>query len=186
MSDSARHALRQLLLFSYDDLKSQLSRRLGSDDHAGDALQETWLRLEGSSHIDAVQNLRPYLLRIAYNIALKRRLSEQRTVTVDDARLALNLVDKTPDPEQIAEARSELRALDEALNGISARQREILLASRVHGKSLDEIGRRHGISQRMVMFELKSALLHCSDVLGRNVVRRFGPRSAEASKKSKA
>jgi RNA polymerase sigma-70 factor (ECF subfamily) len=186
MSDSARHALRQLLLFSYDDLKAQLARRLGSDDRAGDALQETWLRLEAASQIEVVQNPRPYLLRIAYNIALKRRLSEQRTVTVDDARTALNLVDETPDPEQIAEARSELKALDRALNGISERQRKILLASRVNGMSLDEIGRRHGISQRMVMFELKSALLHCSDILGRSVVQRFGPRPVEASKKNKA
>ncbi len=36
-------------------------------------------------------------------------------MTLDDARAALNLVDDAPDPERTAEARSELKVLDEAL-----------------------------------------------------------------------
>jgi RNA polymerase sigma-70 factor, ECF subfamily len=183
MSESGRDLLRQLLLLNYDQLKSRLARRLGSDDHAGEALQDTWLRLEGDGQIGAVERPQPYLLRIAYNIALKRRQAERATLTLDDACAALDLVDDAPDPERTVEARSELKALDDALAGLSPRQRDILLACRVEGISLSEIGIRHGISQRMVALELKSALVHCGDSLGRTLVQRFGPGAFKGSHK---
>ena len=179
MSESGRDPLRELLLVDYDRLRTQLARRLGSVDRANDALQDTWIRLQAGGAIGMVQRLRPYLLSIATNIALKRRLSERETVTIDDARAALDLADDAPDPERIAEARSEMLALDAALDELTPRRRDILLAARVKGMQLSEIARRHGISQRMVELELRSALMHCGQRLGRKVVRRFGPRPGE-------
>jgi RNA polymerase sigma-70 factor (ECF subfamily) len=181
MSDSGSELLRRLLLLDYDELKAQLARRLGSVDRASDALQDTWLRLEGAAQIGAIHRPRPYLLRIAYNIALKRRQTERETATLDDARAALTLVDEAPDPERVVEARSEAMALERAFAELSPRRRDILLASRVEGFALSEIATRHGISQRMVEIELKMALIHCGRRMGRNIVQRFGPRSPEGS-----
>jgi RNA polymerase sigma-70 factor (ECF subfamily) len=181
MSDSGPDLLRRLLLLDYDELKAQLARRLGSVDHAGDALQDTWLRLEGAAPIGTVHRPQPYLLRIAYNIALKRRQAERETTTLDDARAALNLVDEAPDPERVVEAKSEAAALEGALAELSPRRRDILLASRVEGVSLGEIATRHGLSQRMVEIELKMALIHCGRRMGRKIVQRFGPRLPEGS-----
>jgi RNA polymerase sigma factor (sigma-70 family) len=186
MSDSGLDLLRRILLIDYDELKAQLARRLGSVDRAGDALQDTWLRLEGSAKIGAVRRPQPYLLRIAYNIALKRRQAERETVTLDDARAALNLVDEAPDPARAVEARSEAMALEQALAELSPRRRDILLASRVEGVSLSEIATRHAISQRMVEIELKMSLIHCGQRMGRKIVQRFGPRSPEGSHKNDA
>jgi RNA polymerase sigma-70 factor, ECF subfamily len=186
MSDSSPDLLRQLLLVGYEELKAQLARRLGSVERASDALQDTWLRLEGMAQIGAVQRPHPYLLRIAYNIALKRQLAERETVTLEDARAALNLVDETPDPERVVGAKSEAAVLERALEELSPRRREILLASRVEGISLSKIAIRHGISQRMVEIELKLALIHCGRRLGRKIVQRFGPRSPEGSPNKKS
>jgi RNA polymerase sigma-70 factor, ECF subfamily len=186
MSDSTHDLLRQLLLSSYDELKVQLARRLGSVERASDALQDTWLRLEGTAQVGTVQRLHPYLVRIAYNIALKRRQAERETVTLEDARAALNLVDETPDPERVVEAKSEAAALERALTELSPRRREILLASRIEGISLKEIAVQHGISQRMVEIELKFALIHCGRRLGRKIVQRFGPRSPAGSYNKKS
>ena len=186
MNASGRDLLRQLLLLNYDELRTQLARRLGSVEHASDALQDTWLRLEGGGQIGHVSQPQPYLLRIAYNIALKRRQRDRASMTLDDARAALDLVDDAPDPERVAEAKSELAAIDEALAELSPRRRDILLASRVEGIPLSEIAIRHNISQRMVEIELKSALMHCGWRLGRKIVQRFGPRSSKGSYKSDA
>jgi RNA polymerase sigma-70 factor, ECF subfamily len=179
VSDSGRDLLRRLLLLNYDDLKAQLARRLGSVELAGEALQDTWLQLEGVAPIGPIHRPQPYLLRIAYHIALNRRRSERSSVTLDDARAALDLVDDAPGPERAVEARSEILALEEALAEMPPRRRAILLASRAEGVPLSEIAARFGISQRMTEIELKSALIHCGQRLGRKIVQRFGPRRPE-------
>jgi RNA polymerase sigma-70 factor, ECF subfamily len=181
VSEVWRDLLRRLLLLNYDELKAQLARRLGSVDLAADALQDTWLQLERAPQIGEVRRAHPYLLRIAYNIALKRRQSEREAVTLDDARGALDLIDDAPDPERAAEAKSEIAALEAALAEMTPRRRAILLASRAEGIPLSEIAVRHGISQRMTEIELKFALMHCGQRLGRKIVQRFGPRRSEGS-----
>jgi RNA polymerase sigma factor (sigma-70 family) len=185
MSESGRETLRQLLLVDYDELKSRLTRYLGSADRAADALQDTWLRLEGGTPIAPVRRPFPYLLRIAYNLALKRRQAERETVTLEDARIALNLADDAPGPEQIAGARSEMAAVRQALAELSPRRREILIASRVDGVPLREIAGRLGTSQRLIEMELKLALIHCGRRLGRKIVRRFGPKAPQGSDNKK-
>jgi RNA polymerase sigma-70 factor (ECF subfamily) len=180
MADS-HEILRQRLLIDYDELKAQLARRLGSTDRAEDALQDAWLRLDGASSAGTISRPFAYLLRVAYNIGLKRRSRERATMTLDDARTALNLVDGSPGPEDVVEARSELAVLDRALAELTPRRREILLASRADGTPLREIASRLGISQRLVEMELKMALIHCGRRLDRKIIQRFGPRPFQGS-----
>ncbi|GGF32212.1 ECF sigma factor VreI [Aliidongia dinghuensis] len=180
MADS-REILRQRLLLDYDELKTQLARRLGSAHHAEDALQDAWLRLDGTSSIGTISRPFPYLLRIAYNLGLKRRLRDREAKTLDDARAALNLVDETPGPAEIVEARSEFAAFERALAELTPRRREILLASRADGTPLRAIADRLGISQRLVEMELKMALIHCGRRLDRKIIQRFGPRRFRGS-----
>ena len=70
-----------------------------------DALQDTWIRLERASSIGPVLSPRPYILRVAYNIALKRLRRERDMVTLEEAREALDFVDAAPDPATVTEAR---------------------------------------------------------------------------------
>ena len=77
MTESGRELLRRVFLLGYDDLKLRLTRRLGSAELASDALQDTWIRLERASSIGPVLSPRPYILRVAYNIALKRLRRER-------------------------------------------------------------------------------------------------------------
>ena len=175
--------LRQFLLLDYNELRALLARRLGSNERAAEALQDTWLRLQEATTPETVHRPRSYLLSMARNIALKRQQAERETVTLDDARAALSLVDDAPDPERVAVGKSEARALDQALIELTPRRRAILLASRVEGMPLRDIARHLGLSQRMVEMELKLALIHCGRRLGRNVVQRFGPKAREGSYK---
>ncbi len=181
MSESNRESLRRRLVVDYEALKSQLARYLGSADHASEALQDTWLRLERATPQEPIDRPFVYLLRIAYNIAIKRRRGERQTVRLEEARAALNFIDDAPSPERVVEARSELAVLERALAELSPRRRDILIASRADGIPLREIAARLGISQRLVEMELKFALLHCGEHLGKKIVQRFGPRAVEAS-----
>jgi RNA polymerase sigma-70 factor, ECF subfamily len=181
MVDTVREKLRRHYLLGYDELKTWLTRRLGSAELAGDALQDAWLRLETAAPAAPIDRPHSYLLRIAYNLALRRRERAARTVTLDDARAALDLIDDAPDPARIWEARAELDLLKQAMRELTPRRRDILLASRLEQIPLHRIAARHGISQRMVERELKRALTHCAERLGKKLVQRFGPRQGRVS-----
>lgn len=182
MSDSGRDLLRRIFLLGYDDLKIRLTRRLGSAELASDALHDAWLRLEHAAPIGPVVRPRPYILRIAYNIALKRLRGRADMVTLDEVREELNLVDEAPTPVQAMEARAELDRLLQAAEELTPRRRDILFAARLDGESVEAIARRFGISERAVARELRSAILHCADRVDRRFVQTRGRRPDEIAK----
>jgi RNA polymerase sigma factor (sigma-70 family) len=183
MSDATHAAaLRQALVGQYDELKSLLTRRLGSEDLAGEVLQETYLRLERPARIGIVASPKQYLLAIATNIARMSFRREKRSADLSELDAALGFVDDTPSPLQSIEARREIEALQQAFDELTPRRRQIIFAARVEGKRLSDIAEQMGISQRLVEKELKLALMLCGARLNREIVQRFGPGASQASK----
>src|SRR5262245_60512970 len=133
MTEAGARLLRQTFLVGYGDLKTRLTRRLGSAELASEALQDTWLRLDQVQLKAPVEQPRPYLLRVAYNLALKRLRRQRNTVSLDDAEAALALIDDEPTAEHVVASRSELQDLQRAVEELPPRRREILLASRLDG-----------------------------------------------------
>lgn len=168
MSESGLSALRRLLLLRYDDLKARLTRRLGSAELAGDALQDTWLRLQDYNGIVTVRHADAYLFRTAVNIATDRRRAEARRLTTDEVDALLNIADDTPDPMRITQARSELQALEAIMLELPSRQRAILLAARLEEMPRREIAKRFRISVRLVQRELQEAQDYCAARLRRS------------------
>jgi RNA polymerase sigma factor (sigma-70 family) len=182
MSSSADVTLlRQMLVGEYDDLRRQLTRRLGSEDVAREVLQETYLHLERPVRLSVIDSPRRYLLTIATNIARMRFRRERRLTSLSDLDEALGFVDDAPDPLRSLEARQEFEALKAAFDELSPRRRYILFASRLEGRKLREIADELAVSQRFVEKELKAALMHCGSKMSRDVVQRFGPGAREAS-----
>ncbi len=182
MSNSASiTVLRQLLVGEYEQLKKKLARRLGSDDLAGEVLQETYLHLERPARIGAVSSPRNYLLTIATNIARTSFRRERLWTSLSELDAVLGFVDEAPDPLRSLEARQELGALRHAFDKLTPRRRHILFASRLEGRRLRDIATELKLSQRLVEKELKTALMLCGLALQRDIVQRFGPRSPDAS-----
>jgi RNA polymerase sigma-70 factor (ECF subfamily) len=181
MMDSSRELLRKVFLLGYDDLKLRLTRRLGSAELAGDALQDAWLRLEQVDALGPVLRPLPYILRIAHNIALKRLRGERTMVSLEDVREELNLVDAAPTPAQAIEARAEFERLLQAAAELTSRQRDILFAARLDGDTLKDIALRFGMPERSVARELRRALLHCAERVDRKAVQQRGPRPVAMS-----
>jgi RNA polymerase sigma-70 factor (ECF subfamily) len=182
MSNPADVALlRQMLVGEYDDLRRQLTRRLGSEDVAREVLQETYLHLERPSRLSVVDSPRRYLLTIATNIARMKFRRERRLTSLTELDEVLGFVDEAPDPLHSLEARQEFEALKAAFGELSPRRRYILFASRLEGRKLREIADDLAVSQRFVEKELRAALIFCGTKMSRDVIQRFGPGAREAS-----
>lgn len=158
MSDVHRAALQRFLASNYDTLSQRLARRIGSAEAANEALQETYLRLENASPLAPVRNPLHYLLQIAQNIAIDRRRAETRRMTTNEIDALLDLADEAPDPSRVAEARSELRALQRVINEMPERRKCIFQAVLLDKVPRREIARRFGVSIRTVDIEVQRAL----------------------------
>ena len=161
MTDISLLALRQLLLAHYDELKAKLTLRLGSSELAGDAVQDTWLRLHHAESVGRVTSPANYLFRIALNIARDRLVSERRYLTSIQVEQMLDVADETPSPSSIVETWSELQLVEKLISELPSRQREILVAARLDGLPRREIAARLGISLSLVEKELKQAHEYC-------------------------
>jgi RNA polymerase sigma-70 factor, ECF subfamily len=181
MTVTNRATLLRLLVDGYDDLKRRLTRRLGSSELAGEALQDTFLRLECAPSIGPVHSPQAYLVRMAFNIATNRRISENRRLKASETEALLDIPDEAPDPASAAESRSEMAALKRALQELPCRRREIFLAAWVEEVPHPEIAARFGVSVRTIQIELRHALEHCSLRLERNVIKRFATRPRRLS-----
>src|SRR5262249_7225167 len=158
VAETSWAALRQLLVDRYDDLRSRLTRRLGSTDLASEALHEVYLRLDRAGGPGSVASPTAYLFRAAYNIASDARRTESRhtrQTTVDGLD---DVPDRMPGPDGIAEAKVELAALVQALLALPPRQRAILIAARYQQIPRAEIAKHYKISRRLVQLELQRAL----------------------------
>ena len=161
MSDHALEALRQRFLNRYDDLKTWLTKRLGSSELAGETLQETWLRLARAEAVGSIRRPDSYLLRTILNVALDRRRAEKRHLNAVEIGQLLHIADETADPEQALAARSEMKIFAAVLQELPPRRRAILLAARLDNMPQQEIARRLGVSLRLVSKELHLAHEYC-------------------------
>ncbi len=154
--------LQQLLLVKYEDLKKRLTRKLGSADLAGDALHDTWLRLERGGELAQIKHPDTYLFRMAINMARDNQRAENRLVSTSDAKILLGIVDDAPSSERSIESRSDLQFLMAVMAELPPRRKAILLAARVEGLSRGEIAKRYGVSVRYVHWELRAAHDYCA------------------------
>ncbi len=161
-------ALRQLLVDRYDDFRQRLTRRLGSADAAHETLHELYLRMDRSDTAGALRNPNSYILASAVNLARDRWRTEHRRAQRINVDALYNLIDESPGPDRIVEGRLTFDALRRALDQLTPRQREILIAVRFEHLTQSQIAKRLNISPRLVRIELHRALEQCEASLAKN------------------
>jgi RNA polymerase sigma factor (sigma-70 family) len=116
--------------------------RLLSCGRAEDAVQQTFLNAYESIQNDSEsRRLRPWLYRIAHNVAvdvLRKDGRVQEELKVDDCR--------AEPPEDVAERQEVLRAVIAALEALPDRQRNAILLRELEGRSYHEIATELGAS----------------------------------------
>ena len=181
MTDAGWDALKHRLLSRYKVFRSRLTHYLGSADLAGDALQDTWLRLERGGQLTTVRNPDTYLYSMAINMARGRMRADNRHLTASEIEALLEIADDRPDAVRAVEARSDLETLMTVLGELPVRQQAILLAARLEGMPRREIAERYGVSVRFVQRELDAAHDYCAARFEKLTSSRFRSGAPEAS-----
>jgi RNA polymerase sigma-70 factor (ECF subfamily) len=161
MTDHSLAIIRRLFVDHYDDLKRRLTKRVGSDDLAGDAMHDAWLRLQSAEAIGIVQSPYNYVFRIVLNAANDQRRLQKRHASAVEIESLLELPDEMPGPEKTALARSDLETFKAILAELPARRRAIFLAARIGNIPRQIIADRLGVSRRLVAKELLLAHRYC-------------------------
>lgn len=155
--NDTRGLLRRVLVSNYQSLLGILTRRLGSADNAGDALQEVWLKLERGGEFAVPRDPVAYLMRSAINVDHQRRKSETLHARLLDER-APDILPDMMDPEQEVAKLSDWAAIKRAIARLPERRQAIFLAVWAEERPLLEVATQHGVTVRTIQTELQRAL----------------------------
>lgn len=143
-----------------------LTGRTGCAATADDLLQEAWLKLNRSQATEPVNNPMAYLHRMAANLAIdSARADARRLLDPVEIEALLDIADEAPGVEQQTADLQALERLEEILDEMPARRRELFLAARVEGQPHKQLAERFGISVRTVELEVHRALDYCAERL---------------------
>jgi len=142
-------------------------RLLGNAEEAEDAVQEGLLSALRNFHrFEGRARLSTWLTRIVLNAALMRlrSLRTYESVPIDEpvgqqggVRLSELLVDSRPGPEEACVRAEQRRILNQALKGLSLRQRQAIALHDFHGMTSKEAARILGRSEGTVKSQVHRA-----------------------------
>lgn len=159
--NDGRIALRDCLTANYDRLHRRLLRYLGCADLASDCLHDAWLKLGETDLPATVSHPEAYVYRVACNLALDHMRGGKVWQSLADFDDLDSLIDPLPGPDQIAEARSELAAVERAMQSLPYRCQSVLFGLRINDLTRHEVATQHGLSLRRVDTVLRQTLEHC-------------------------
>ena len=135
-----------------------------------DMMQEVYLRLLRVESPESIENPEAYVLTIAKHVLYEHRTRRAPTTgAVDIGQFEDRLAtEPTDEPEERVLSAERLAILREALAGLSPKARAVLVLHRIEGLTLEEIGRRIGVSRSMAKKYLAKALARCRANGGRD------------------
>jgi RNA polymerase sigma factor (sigma-70 family) len=133
------------------DVRSWLRRSGSYPADIDDIVQETYCRLAAMDSLTHIANGRAYFFRTARNIAIEK-IRRARIVRIDCVTEidALNVVDDEPSPERIVAGRRELARVQQLIEGLPERCRQIFTLRRIHGVSQRDVAARLGVTENVV------------------------------------
>ena len=124
---------------------------------------QKWSELE---NVDHIENPRAFLAKVAVNNGLKNIEKVQRArkyVAEQLHKPGIGL--EEIDPERIYQGRQTLTTLDEAMDRLTAKQREIVVRSRLRGETYAQISAARGWSEADISRQLHRALKALAEAL---------------------
>jgi len=170
MVEGTRSFLQKMLAERYQLLLRRLSRHLGSEALAGEALHETYIRLGHGGELGEITNAESYLFRAAVNNAHNIRLSERRSSTTLEMDAALEVPDETPSPDRALQANEQLAIVIAALNELPERQKAAFLESYIGSTPTEALAGRYNVAVRTIQADIRAAVIHCAKRLGRKEI----------------
>ncbi|MCB2079684.1 MAG: RNA polymerase sigma factor [Novosphingobium sp.] len=156
------------------ELHRFLTARCGHVSEAEDLLQDLWIKLATLDTAGPIANGRAYLFRMANNLVLDRRRSQQRAMTRDRSWLdeeghgSLPPEDRPDMSEPADEAiarRQEADMLHRAISELPSGAQRALKLYRLDGRNQAEVAQIMGISRSGVEKHLAVAMKHLRNSL---------------------
>jgi RNA polymerase sigma factor (sigma-70 family) len=146
-------------------------RRVGRQE-AEDVVQDTYLHLFQRGTAATLEHPRPYLYRIAANLAVDfaRKAKVRLRYASEETGFAC-IAEGPPGPEAAAASTLELHRVQAALAALSHVCREAFLLNRVEGLSHAEIAQKFGVSVRSIDRHMAKASAHLRGQFGRGYER---------------
>ena len=134
---------------------------LRNREDAEDAAQEAFLRLSRQKNLAEIRDLRLWLARVAWRVAVDRVRSRRET-TIDDAgELMDSLADAAPGAEQVLAERQMKQLLERMIAGLPRELRDVVVLTTAQEMSSADVAEVLGIpegSVRQRMFRARHIL----------------------------
>jgi RNA polymerase sigma factor (sigma-70 family) len=134
--------------------------RVGDEQEAREVAQEAYVRLLQLDQPVAIGYLRWYLFKIAKHIATDK-YRQQTTRTRLDRLDALDDISLASPTEDSVIAEDELAKLMSALKELPAKCQRAFLLHKLRGLSTTQVAKEMEITDRMVRYHLRAALVYC-------------------------
>ncbi|MFT4052895.1 MAG: sigma-70 family RNA polymerase sigma factor [Novosphingobium sp.] len=155
-------ALTQLLLNERRALVRLAQRIVGSAPAAEDIAQSLWFRVQRVEDDPPILNKRAFLYRLATNLATDHARAAARHGRIfESGDLPQDVKADLPSVETRLVDRERLRRLEQALDELPIRCRQVFTLRRIDGLSAQETADRLGITLNAVAKHVRVAVRHC-------------------------
>lgn len=160
--------LNELFRRHHRDVVRFATHLVGDRESGEDVVQDAYLRL-ATRNGGPIEHPKAYLWTTTRNAAIDFTVRTQREWAhrVDLENLPEG--EAAIDPRHSYEARRQLAALAVLLNELPSTCRQAFVMNKLQGYTHPEIGRMLGISVSMVEKHVVRALLHCRDMMAREI-----------------
>lgn len=142
-----------------------------------DLLQDVYIRVFEAAQTQIPEKTKPFVFTTARNLLISR-VREQQIVPIEAvADLdALDVAIDMPGPDRSVIARDELRRLQDAIEALPARYRDVVILRRIENLSRREIAVRLNLSEATVSVYLSEGMTALADALYGQPRGREAPR----------
>lgn len=139
-------------------LEARMKRQLGSRAVAEDVLHDTWIKLSTLGERN-IENQAAYITQATHNAAIGHLRKEKRRADLSaEVREILWSKADLMTPERETIAKDLVRAVQDELNSLPERTRQIFLRNRIDGVSHRRIAEELGISEEAVYYHIRKTL----------------------------
>lgn len=142
LRNGQRRAIEDLYRFNYQVLYSYALKICGDKELSMDCVQDLFVRLwEKREQLNAVSKVRSYLLQSIWHSVIKVMKKQNKNMLIDEnSHYDIDMV--FPHINALIESQekdSKKKMLDNALNNLSSRQKEIIFMQYYEGLTIEEI-----------------------------------------------
>lgn len=168
LAEDSQLALEELFNYYYPQLYNFSKAFLKSDDGIDDILQEVFLKIwRNRKKIRSNNTFKSYIFTIAQNLLLNELRSRLNDKKMKDKLGKLVVAEEYLSFQQLEYKELE-RKIDQAVESLPEKQKEIFLKSRLDGLSYKEIAEELGVTTKTIEYHISQAIRLIKNQLNHN------------------